>query len=130
VTEPSSITGELQHQLMLTLWRLGEGSVDQVRAALPPRYQGAYTTVQTVLNRLAERGLLGRERQGRGFVYRPLLTEAEHVSQAVGRTLSSASSEARQAVLAELIGGLRPEELEDLRELAEQAARQRQRRRA
>ena len=32
------------------------GTVEQVRGELPPRYQGAYNTVQTVLNRLAERG--------------------------------------------------------------------------
>jgi predicted transcriptional regulator len=35
-----------------------------VRSALLGRYRGAYNTVQTVLNRLADRGLLERDRMG------------------------------------------------------------------
>lgn len=63
VTGSTPIQGELQAQVMAALWRLGSGTVDQVRDALPARYRSAYTTVQTVLNRLAERGLLDRERR-------------------------------------------------------------------
>jgi predicted transcriptional regulator len=48
--------GDLQAQIMTVLWRLESGTVEQVRSGLPARYRGAYTTVQTVLNRLAERG--------------------------------------------------------------------------
>jgi predicted transcriptional regulator len=88
---------------------------------LPPRYQGAYNTIQTVLNRLAERGLLDRAREGRGFVYRPRLSEAEYLSGSIRRTLAGASSSARQAALANIIGGLRPEELSELEELARRA---------
>ena len=77
MADTGSIQGELQAQVMAALWRLSAGTVEQVRSELPPRYQGAYNTVQTVLNRLAERGLLERAREGRTFVYRPRLTEAE-----------------------------------------------------
>ena len=74
-----------------------------------------------MLNRLTERGLLEREREGRGFVYRPKLTEAEYLSGSIRRTLAGASSGARQAALANIIGGLRPEELSELEDLARQA---------
>jgi predicted transcriptional regulator len=121
VPESQSIQGELQSQVMAALWRLGAGTVEQVRAELPPRYQGAYNTVQTVLNRLAARGLLERAREGRGFVYRPCVSEAEYLSGSIRRTLAGASSGARQAALASIIGGLRPEELDELAELARQA---------
>ena len=119
--ELHSIQGELQGQVMAALWRVGAGTVEQVRGELPPRYQGAYNTVQTVLNRLAEHGLLERVREGRGFVYRPKLTEAEYLSGSIRRTLAGASSGARQAALANVLGGLRPEELSALEELARQA---------
>jgi predicted transcriptional regulator len=33
--------------------------------------------VQTVLNRLAERGLLSRERAGTTIIYKPRISEAE-----------------------------------------------------
>jgi predicted transcriptional regulator len=68
VPDNQPIQGELQAQVMAALWRLNAGTVEQVREELPSRYQGAYNTVQTVLNRLAERGLLRRVREGRGFV--------------------------------------------------------------
>ncbi len=116
-----AIQGELQSQVMAALWRVGSGTVEQIRQELPPRYQGAYNTVQTVLNRLAERGLLDRAREGRGFVYRPRLSEAEYLSGSIRRTLAGASSSARQAALANIIGGLRPEELSELEELARRA---------
>src|ERR1700755_2685624 len=108
---------------MSALWRLGAGTVEQVRSELPGRYRGAYNTVQTVLNRLAERGLLERVREGRGFVYRPLLSEAEYLSGSIRRTLAGASSDARQAALASIIGGLRPDELAELEALAPKGPR-------
>ncbi len=68
------ISGELQTQLMSAMWRLGAGTFEQVRSELPRRYQGAYTTVQTVLNRLAERGLLSRHKVGNAIEYRPKIS--------------------------------------------------------
>ena len=58
MADQQSIQGELQVQVMAALWRLSAGTVEQVREELPPRYQGAYNTIQTVLNRLVGRGLL------------------------------------------------------------------------
>ena len=123
------IQGELQGQVMAALWRLGAGTVEQVRSELPPRYQGAYNTVQTVLNRLAERTLLERKREGRGIVYRPRLTEAEYLSGTIRRTLAGASSDARQAALASIIGGLDAAELSEVQKLAGQAGAARRKRR-
>ena len=119
--ELTPIQGDLQSQAMSALWRLGAGTVEQVRSELPARYRGAYNTIQTILNRLAERGLVERERAGRGILYKPRLTEAEYLSGTIRRTLAGASSDARQAALASIIGGLGADELSELRELAEQA---------
>jgi predicted transcriptional regulator len=119
------LQGDLQLQVMRALWRLGEGSVEAVREALPGAYQGAYTTVQTVLNRLADRTLLGRERRGKMIVYRPVISEAEYLSRSIHRTLASASSDARQEALAELIGGLEREELSEIRRIARSIERER-----
>ena len=122
---PGEIHGELQAQLMTVIWRLGEATVEQVRSNLPGRYRSAYTTIQTVLNRLAERGLLERNRQGNAIVYSPRLTEADYVRRSIETTLAGASSEARQAVLAQLVGSLDGTELAELRELARRTTRQR-----
>ena len=121
--------GDLQLQIMGVLWRVEEGTVEQVRSALPPRYRSAYNTVQTVLNRLTERGLLSRERQGHAMVYRPTFSEAEYLSRAIEQTLAGASNEARQVALAQLVGAIDDKELAALKKLAKQAEAGRARRR-
>jgi predicted transcriptional regulator len=121
------ITGELQLQIMAAIWRLDSGTVEQVRAALPPRYRGAYNTIQTVLNRLAERGLLSRHKAGSAIEYRPRLSEAEYLSRSISQTLAGASMDARQAALARLIGDLGDDELSDLRQLAREMSERRRR---
>lgn len=127
MTELRPVQGELQSQILPTLWRLQAGTVEQVRAGLPERYRSAYTTVQTVLNRLADRGLLSRERRGNAIVYRPTITEAEYLTRSVDQTLAGASREARQVVLAGLVGSLEEAELDELRALASRVADPRRR---
>ena len=128
MAELTPITGELQTQIMSAVWRLGNATVEQVRVALPPRYRGAYNTVQTVLNRLAERGLLSRHKVGNAIEYRPRISEADYLSRSISQTLAGASMDARQAAMARLIGDLGDEELEDLQQLAREMGEQRRRR--
>lgn len=120
MTDLRPFQGELQAQIMPAMWRLDSATVEEVRSALPARYRSAYTTVQTVLNRLADRGLLSRERHNNAIVYRPLISEAQYLSRSIDQALASASTAARQAVLAELVGRLDGAELDRLRQLARQ----------
>jgi predicted transcriptional regulator len=129
VSDMKPIQGELQAQIMAVLWRLGSGTVEQVRSALPPRYRTGYTTIQTVLNRLVDRRMLARSKDGRTMVYRPNVSEAEYVSRSIERTLATASVDARHAALAKLIGDLDESELSDLQELARGLETKRRRRR-
>jgi predicted transcriptional regulator len=128
MAELTPLTGELQTQVMAAVWRLERATVDQVRSALPPRYRGAYNTIQTVLNRLTDRKLLSRRKVGNAFEYRPLVSEAEYLSRSIAQTLAGASKAAREAALAQLIGGLRDDELTDLRELAREMNERRRKR--
>jgi predicted transcriptional regulator len=119
VADLTPIHGELQGQIMAALWRLETGTVEQVRSALPSRYRGAYTTVQTVLNRLAERGFLARGRSGQAIVYKPAFSEAQYLSRTIKQTLASATPHARQTALAQLISGLDDSERADLQRLTD-----------
>lgn len=101
-----SIRGELQREIMEVLWAGGELTVNGVRGALPGKRRGAYTTVQTVLNRLAEGGLVERRRVGRGFLYTPTISEAEYAAQSLRRSLAGLSEQARLSALASLVGEL------------------------
>jgi predicted transcriptional regulator len=125
VGELPSLQGELQSQIMTVLWRLEDGTVEQVRTALPARYRTGYNTIQTVLNRLVGRGLLSRERRGNAFAYSSNLTEAEYLSRSIQQTLAGASADARHTALRALMGDLQKDELTDLQGLADEVSRKR-----
>jgi predicted transcriptional regulator len=70
--EGERLLGPLEAEVMERLWEAGEPlSVRQLLERLNRgrRQQLAYTTVMTVMVRLAEKGALVRRRDGRGFVY-------------------------------------------------------------
>jgi predicted transcriptional regulator len=102
--ELKPLQGELQIQIMAALRRLGSGTVADVQTALPARRRNAYNTVQTVLNRLAERRLLERERRGAAYVYRPKLSEAEYVSRSIRQALAGGCPDRRGTSTAILVG--------------------------
>ncbi len=69
-TCPEMTPAELR--VMKALWQLGKGSVAEVRAELSARGQElAYTTVMTLLGRLATKGAVAVDREREPFVYRP-----------------------------------------------------------
>ncbi len=64
----------LELECLKALWSLGEGNVKEVRGALTANRALAYTTVMTVLDRLARKGGVARRKVGRSFVYVPVLS--------------------------------------------------------
>lgn len=89
----------------------------EVRERLPARGPGdelSYSTVVTILSRLHAKGLLARERAGRGFAYR-LVDEA---SLAAGRMASAlAGGPDHGAVLSRFVSGLSGRDARLLRQL-------------
>lgn len=73
--------GELERAVMEVLWARDEPvSVRAVHAALGDRGL-AYTTVMTVLTRLAGKGLVRRSREGRVWLYRPAAAREAYVAE-------------------------------------------------
>ena len=66
----------------------------------------AYTTVMTVLTRLTEKGVLVRERSGRGYAYAAITDQAELAARQMSKVLDA--QEDRAAVLARFLGALQP----------------------
>ena len=70
---PKLTTYELQ--LMETLWELGLASVRELQQALPTNRRPAYTTVQTMVYRLEEKGALKRVKKiGNAHIFEPVIT--------------------------------------------------------
>jgi BlaI family penicillinase repressor len=75
---PATLT-PLELELMKVLWELGSGTVQAVQDKLPGE-KLAYTTVQTMLNVLQNKGKVKRVLKDRAFVYRPAVTRLQAVS--------------------------------------------------
>lgn len=67
--------GPLEIAVMEILWEHGESNVHDVSEKL--RRPLAYTTVMTTLDRLYKKGLLGRHKSERAFLYSPRQTRRE-----------------------------------------------------
>ena len=61
----------LEMMCLNVLWDIGEGNVEEVRKLVSVNRPLAYTTVLTLLDRLARRGAVSRRKEGRGFRYQP-----------------------------------------------------------
>src|SRR5271165_515715 len=61
---------------MTVLWERREGTVAEVVASVGPPPL-AYTTVLTTLSTLEDKGYVVHRKQGRAFVYRPLVKRAD-----------------------------------------------------
>ncbi len=121
--EQVDFRGDLQAEIMTVVWKLGEAKVEDVRAEQTKRL--AYNTVQTVLNRLVERGLLKRQLRGNAYVYSARYDEANYLSRSIGDRLRKASPDARRAALHNLMGELAPEDLDELSRYASRIKRAR-----
>ena len=64
----------LELRCLQALWRLGEGTVHDVRKVVSKDRILAYTTVMTLLARLEKRGSVTRRKPGRSYIYRPKIS--------------------------------------------------------
>jgi len=119
----AQVLGELESEVMEIVWARGEASVREVHSCLLAERALAYTTVMTVMSRLADKGLLLREADGNSYLYRPSITRPAFVAQAVGEVLDALlASHATQTVshFAASLDKVSADEIRQLEELLRQ----------
>lgn len=112
----------LELRIMDVLWRQGELSIREVQEALPRHRRPAYTTVQTTMYRLENKGAVQRVRKiGNAHIFKAVASRKEAERRLVDEMLALFGGRS-QPLMSYLIesGGLT---LEDLRE-AEAALRE------
>lgn len=84
--KPRAALGALERRVMEVLWTVGPATPGEVLARLNARAGQplAYTTAMTVLVRLAGKGFVERQAEGRRYRYRALATPDE-VDRIAGR---------------------------------------------
>lgn len=103
--QPREIPPPLELECLKALWEFGEANVKDVRQVLMRNRPLAYTTVMTILERLARKGGVTRRKVGRSFVYEALLSR-EHLRQvAVRELVDSFFDSSEQELLDYLIKG-------------------------
>ena len=68
-----------ESQVMKALWARSPLSAEEIIAALPAGQDWADATVKTLLNRLLKKDAIAAERDGRRFLYRPLVAQGDYV---------------------------------------------------
>ncbi|PSQ69295.1 MAG: BlaI family transcriptional regulator [Bacteroidetes bacterium QH_1_64_81] len=63
--------GETEMEVLHHVWDLGEATVADVRERILEDRDVAYTTIMTVMKKLAEKGYLDYHKEGRSYVYQP-----------------------------------------------------------
>ncbi len=95
----------LELDCMNTLWPIGHGTVREIRDLLAARRPRAYTTIMTIMDRLARKGIVERAKSGRAYIYRPRLSAENARAQALGQVLENFFGGSQEALLAQLGNG-------------------------
>jgi BlaI family transcriptional regulator, penicillinase repressor len=93
--------GELERDILTTVWRLGNVTADQVREDLGRPLKDS--TIRTVLRRLEEKGYLTHETENRTFIYRPAESQQRVAGRAVKRIVDWFCDGSVEALLVGLV---------------------------
>lgn len=87
---------KFETEVMSVLWRLGEATVRELQSAIERDERPAYTTVQTIVQRLEQKGAVRRTRKaGNALFFEPAITRKSVYRRLVDELL-------------DLIGGSQP----------------------
>lgn len=110
-TAAMAIFGELETAVLNVLWAQEKPMrVRDVHEVLTRDRELAYTTVMTVLDRLAKKGLVDRDLVNRAWQYRAHNTQAEVLAAELGDLLARVPDGVRLDALARLAAMLGPHE--------------------
>lgn len=112
--------GDLERAVMEHLWAHEESGGDaltvrEVHESVGVPRDLAYTTVMTVLDRLAKKGLVAQERTGRAYRYRAAASREGLTARALRDVLGGLERSDRQAAMLHFLDDATPDEIDDLR---------------
>jgi predicted transcriptional regulator len=115
------LTG-LQLLVMRVLWKRGRATVAEVQESLGEERPLAYSTLATILARMEKQSIVAHEAQGRTYLYRPLVTEAQVSRSMVGRLVDELFGGSPAALISHLLESreVDPAELERIQQLIDQ----------
>jgi BlaI family transcriptional regulator, penicillinase repressor len=119
---------KLEMQIMGALWTKGECSVREIHDEFPEKGRPAYTTVQTMVNRLEAKGAVERAKKiGNSLIFRATLSRAAAHRRLVDEFFSFFDGRV-QPVIAHLIqsGKLTSEDIKEAQKLLKEHTEKRE----
>ena len=119
----SNTLTEAENRVMEVLWSRGEASVHDVTNDLSSEKEQAYTTIQTFLGILRDKGWVEYSKKGRAFIYRPLLSKMDAQNSAVKQLIKNVFGGSTEALAQHLLkdSDIDPNEMEILEQAIEKA---------
>jgi predicted transcriptional regulator len=71
---------QAESEVMEVLWHTSPVSTEDVVAVLQKKHDWQESTIKTLLNRLLNKGAISAEREGRRYLYAPVLQRAQWLS--------------------------------------------------
>ena len=93
----------LELECMSVLWPLGEGTVREIHRQLAAARPRAYTTIMTIMDRLAHKGIVTRRRVGRAYRYQANLSADEARISAIEKIVTGFFDGSAEALAAHLV---------------------------
>jgi predicted transcriptional regulator len=116
------LLGDLEAPIMRLMWQRETATVRNILEALDTSGRSlAYTTVMTVMARLAEKGMLVRERIGRSHIYRASTSRDQFLRQSASQRVQGLVQEFGDLAVARFlaeVSELSPERRRQLERLA------------
>ncbi|KXT72484.1 Negative transcriptional regulator-copper transport operon [Streptococcus sp. DD10] len=90
-------------QVMKIIWMRGQQTSSDLIEVLESRFSWSKSTVKTLLTRLVEKECLSREKNGKSFIYRAILSQDESTKLVMEDVREKVCSRKLKEVLRELI---------------------------
>ena len=126
--EPILPGGDLERALLSALWERGEATARELYEDVGGPERIVYTTVAKVLDRLADKGLVKRQRVGRAYRYRATVERAETQRAMARGLIGQLTDGGPRPAIAALVGALEDVSPDLLDELAAELKARRRRR--
>ena len=103
-------------EVLQIIWEHGPCTVREVMNLLKPKRPRAYTSVMSLMNVMAEKGLLNQEPKGRAFIYSAKVSRDKTQSSMLSDLLNRAFDGSANALVAHLLEQAEPnsEELDEI----------------
>jgi BlaI family penicillinase repressor len=110
-------------RVMAVLWRLKTATVAEVLAGLKVQYALTYSTVQTTLRILEQKGYVAHEKVSRAFVFRPLVDERQARRRALQHLITRLFNGSPSLLVSNVLDDddIDPAELQRLKKMIEHA---------